>query len=209
MVERSFHISNAVLQAKGGPNFPHGLFEVHAIVEKTDYILCYLGEGKWTKTAGGSTLPVTIQQPLNLNISEGEEIILYVRKAGVSDKDQVPTTGSVYLTGYFIEEPTFAPNLDDLLDDDYVLDEDSDGDNGEDLEGENDLDEQSLTPLLLEGSLMDSDSEDDDDFIGDLGVEGNTRKRLALPPVVEVVKVCGDVRFYILYLERVSDLMCP
>ena len=44
---------------------------------------------------------------------------------------------SVYLTGYFVEEPTFAPNLDDLLEDDeHLLDDDSDDD--DDLHG-NDL----------------------------------------------------------------------
>ena len=113
----------------------------------------------------------TIQQPLNLNISEGEEIILYVKKTSIADKDQISAVASVYLTGYFVEEPTFAPNLDELLDDDeHLLDDDSDDNDdlhGSDLEGEgSDLDEQSLTTLLLEGSLEDSDS--DEDFTAEL-----------------------------------------
>ena len=178
---------------------------MHAIVEKTDYILCYLGVA-WC----GHSVPAqaTIQQPLNLNISEGEEIILYVKQAGVADKNQEQAAGSVYLTGYFVEEPTFAPNLDELLEDDeFALedvsssgdgDEESDGDEGEgegEGEGDSDLDEQSLATLLLEGPLRDSDSEDDD-FVGDLNSdlllsEGsiNTRKRLAKGPPIKETKV--------------------
>ena len=207
LVERSFHISHASLQLQYVPErasyVPFGLFEVHAIVEKTDYILCYLGNGTLGKHHNEHTqLPP--QQSLNLNISEGEEIILYVRRAGQGDKEQQPEDGSVYLTGYFVEEPTFAPNLDDLLDDDeYALEEDAteeetDGE-GEAKEGgggqEGDDDEQSLMALLLEGSLVDSDSENDDDFVGnldnDLLVEGNinTRKRLAKPNTIEGIKV--------------------
>lgn len=203
LVERSFHISHAVLQARSDLiRFPGGIYGVHAIVEKTDYILCYLGSG-WGNAQIDTAIPIlsTAQQPLNLNISEGEEIILYVKKAGIADKDQTSAGASVYLTGYFVEEPTFAPNLNELLEDDeYLLDDDSDDDDdlhGDDLEGQgSDLDEQSLTTLLLEGSLEDSDS--DEDFMAELEtpVERRTRKRLAEPPVIEEVKVCflGDLR---------------
>ena len=195
-MERSFHISHAALQVGnlGPSSVPDGMYEVHAIVEKTDYILCYLGMGENSSTVVLST----VQQPLNLNISEGEEIILYVKKNGIADKDQSSAVGSVYLTGYFVEEPTFVPNLDELLEDDeHLLDDDSlDGDDnddlrGDDLEGEgSDLDEQSLTTLLLEGSLEDSDS--DEDFIAELEtpVKRRTRKRLAQPPLIEEIKVC-------------------
>ena len=196
-MERSFHISHAALQILNhGHTFPDGVYEVHAIVEKTDYILCYLG---WAMNTRGSPASVlsTVQQPLNLNISEGEEIILYVKKTVVADKDQTSTDASVYLTGYFVEEPTFAPNLDELLEDDeHLLDDDSDDDydlHGDDLEGQvSDIDEQSLTTLLLEGSLEDSDS--DDDFTAELEtpVERRTRKRLAQSPVIEEIKVCFE-----------------
>ena len=196
-MEKSFHISHAALQASKnhGYCFPNGIYEVHAIVEKTDYILCYLGWGRSTSIQ--SVVLSAAQQPLNLNISEGEEIILYVKKIGIADKDQTSAVASVYLTGYFIEEPTFAPNLDELLDDDgHLLDDDSDNDDdddlhGDDLEGQgSDLDEQSLTTLLLEGSLEDSDS--DEDFMAELEtpVERRTRKRDAQPPVIEEIKVC-------------------
>ena len=174
-------------------------------MEKTDYILCYLGVAWCGKSVPAQTI---VQQPLNLNISEGEEIILYVKQAGVADKNQDQKAGSVYLTGYFVEEPTFAPNLDELLEDDeFALedvsssgdgDEESDGDEGEgegEGEGDSDLDEQSLATLLLEGPLRDSDSEDDD-FVGDLNSdlllsEGsiNTRKCLAKGPPVKEIKV--------------------
>ena len=211
-MERSFHISHAALQLEHhhstGKYLPHGLFEVHAIVEKTDYILCYLGNGTLGKYTFEHT-SLSLQQPLNLNISEGEEIILYVRRAGIGEKEQQPEDGSIYLTGYFVDEPTFAPNLDDLLDDDeYALEEelsedetDGEGEAREGLDGqEDDNEEQSLMALLLEGSLVDSDSENDDDFVGnlddDLLVDGNinTRKRLAKPTTVEEIKVCF-VRF--------------
>ena len=183
--------------------FKTGLYEVHAIVEKTDYILCYLGVAYWTPEMSNVPRPSAIQQPLNLNISEGEEIILYVRQAGLADKQQVPSASSVYLTGYFVEEPTFAPNLDELLaDDEYTLDNassDSDDNEGGEFdeggEGDSDLDEQSLATLLLEGPLRDSDS-DDDDFFGELGGgdllnkgSRSTRKRLAKPPLIEEIKV--------------------
>jgi hypothetical protein len=203
LVERSFHISHAALQVQSsnhglyGLNFPDGCFEVHAIVEKTDYILCYLGWGANMQGTSGLVLS-TVQQALNLNISEGEEIILYVKKTGVADKDQTSADASVYLTGYFVEEPTFAPNLDELLDDDEpLLDDDSEDDGDFELHGDDllegqgsDIDEQSLTTLLLEGSLEDSDS--DEDFTAELEtpVERHTRKRLAQPPVVEEIKVC-------------------
>ena len=195
LVERSFHISHAALQILShGHTFPDGVYEVHAIVEKTDYILCYLGWGMNTRGSPASVLS-TVQQPLNLNISEGEEIILYVKKTVVADKDQISADASVYLTGYFVEEPTFAPNLDELLEDDeHLLDnDDSDDDDlhGDNLEGQgSDIDEQSLTTLLLEGSLEDSDS--DDDFTAELEtpVERRTRKRFAQPPVIEKIKVC-------------------
>ena len=181
----------------------NGLFEVHAIVEKTDYILCYLGAGHWSTRNNTMPPPIAIQQPLNLNISEGEEIVLYMRRAGLADKKQVPSAGSVYLTGYFVEEPTFAPNLDELLADDEYTFDDASSDNDDNEGGEfdkggeddSDLDEQSLATLLLKGPLRDSDS-DDDDFVGqlsggDLLNEGSrsTRKRLAKPPLIEELKV--------------------
>ena len=196
LVEKSFHISHAALQVEShGYLFPNGTYEVHAIVEKTDYVLCYLGVG-WSDSSQSVAPVLTIQQQLNLNISEGEEIILYVKKTGIPEKEQTSVVGSVYLTGYFVEEPTFAPNLDELLEDDeHLLDDDSDDDDddlhGDDLEGQgSDLDEQSLTTLLLEGSLNDSDS--DEDFMADMEtpVERSTRKRLAQPSVIDEIKVC-------------------
>ena len=191
LVEKSFHISHAALQVESdGIGFPGGVYEVHAIVEKTDYILCYLGAAQ---NDDSSVVLSTIQQPLNLNISEGEEIILYVKKTGIADKDQT-AVASVYLTGYFVEEPTFVPNLDELLDDDeHLLDDDSDDNDlhGDDLEGEgSDFDEQSLTTLLLEGSLEDSDSDEDFTAEPETPVERRTRKRFVQPPVIEETKVC-------------------
>ena len=206
-MEKSFHISQAVLQPENilsVGHIPNHVFEVHAVVEKTDYLLCYLGIQTQTWGDSPSSLNLhMIQQPLNLNISEGEEITLYVRKIGVKNEEQQTAAGSVYLTGYFVDEPTFEPNLEDLLGgDEYASDEELSfvDDDSEDIldedEGQgSDLNGQSLATLLLEGSLVDSDSEGDDDFVADdlLAVGSSsisTRKRLAKPPVVEEIKVC-------------------
>ena len=203
-MERSFHISHAVFQPEiafyPGPG-DHSIVEVRAVVEKTDYLLCYLGIHMFGGAAKSLNLHM-IQQPLNLNISEGEEITLYVRKLGVKNEEQQTAAGSVYLTGYFVDEPTFEPNLEDLLGgDEYAseelssLDEDSEDVLDEDEGQGSSLNGQSLATLLLEGSLADSDSEDDADFMADdlLDVGSpsiSTRKRLAKPPVVEEIKVC-------------------
>lgn len=65
------------------------LVAVHAVVEGTDYILCYLGK------LPNSEVPV-IQQALNLEITDGEEISLYMDS--ISGKKN--TLSSVHLTGY-------------------------------------------------------------------------------------------------------------
>ena len=200
-MERSFHISHAVFQPENFFCLGSGgnVVEVHAVVEKTDYLLCYLG----IQTIGDSPSSLNlhmIQQPLNLNISEGEEITLYVRKMGVKNEEQQAPADSVYLTGYFVDEPTFEPNLEDLLGGDEYASEDSEHILGEDIFDENEgqgsgLDGESLATLLLEGSLADSDSEGDADFVADdlLAVGSScisTRKRLTKAPVVDEIKVC-------------------
>ena len=197
-MERSFHISHAAFQPK---SFSHNVLEIHAVVEKTDYLLCYLGVESFNSSCRDLHM---IQQPLNLNISEGEEITLYVKTFGIPDKDQeAKSPGSVYLTGYFVDEPTFEPNLDDLLEDDECLDEELlSEDDSEDVLGEgggeeDDLNGQSLATLLLEGSLADSDSDEDADFmarddqllLAEGGSSRSTRKRLAKAPVIKEVKV--------------------
>ena len=87
LVEKSFHISHAAIQINRLA-FPDGPYEVHAIVEKTDYVLCYLGTF-WSHSDHSVAPVMTIQQPLDLNISEGEEIILYVKRTGIPEKEQI------------------------------------------------------------------------------------------------------------------------
>ena len=113
-------------------------------MEKTDYILCYLDSSR-----------DLLQQPLDLNISEGEEIVLYCSNG----KDGGDIT--VYLTGYFIEEPVFGHNLDDLeLTNDECsvsdLESGTEGDEGE---------HRNLTRLLFQDSFV-SDMSDEEFVVG-------------------------------------------
>lgn len=79
LVEKSFHVSHAVLEPSG-----QGRVEVHIVLHKVDYIVCILSE----------TCP---QQPLNLEISEGEEMTVYVKTTSQLE-------ACVHLTGYHVEE---------------------------------------------------------------------------------------------------------
>lgn len=89
-VDFSFHISHATLgPPEVGSAFTAGLVRVHAVVEDTDYILCYLGK------IPNSDVPV-LQQSLDLEISYGEKVTLYMDCVS-SSKDSLNT---VYLTGY-------------------------------------------------------------------------------------------------------------
>lgn len=177
-MDKSFHISHAALascKAKAGC-----VIEVHVVVEKTDYIVCYLG------TIDKHLL---LQQSLDLNISEGEEIIFYIVSSGGHDDRETETTDDVaecdgvYLTGYFREDPEVPFNFEDLIDvdhseeeEDYVEDEDS----GENEGGENPG--RSLWTALMAESLSDSDS--DEDYTVPAVAEPSTRTRQgALPPI--------------------------
>ena len=114
-------------------------------MEKTDYIICYL-----------DPTHDLLQQPLDLNISEGEEIVLYCSCNGHDGGDV-----TVYLTGYFIEEPVFEQNLDDL---ELTNDECSVSDLGsgtEEEEGEH----RNLTRLLFQDSFV-SDMSDEEFVVG-------------------------------------------
>ena len=82
VVEKSFHVSHAVLDPL---TESEGLVEVHALLHSTDYIVCL-----FDRTHG------VIQQPLNLEISEGEELTVYIKSSG---------NACVHLTGFLIEEP--------------------------------------------------------------------------------------------------------
>ena len=154
LVDKPFHISHAVLAPELG--YETVLVEVHAIVEKTDYIICIL-DGR-----------SNIQQSLDLNISEGEEIVLYTTE-----------TNTVYLTGYFIEEPVFPQGLEELTNDEYsdLQEMDSLGVSSleEEEEGET---EPSLATLLFEGSLASDES--DEEFVAGPSLR-------ALPPQIEEI----------------------
>ena len=174
-MEKPFHISHAALALvhtnNGGPLFPQQLIGIHAIVEKTDYIICYLDASRGI-----------IQQSLDLKISEGEEIILYFEI--VSD---CPVT--VFLTGYFVEEPGFPQSLEDFTNDEYSL---SDLDIGEEEESEDvtsgDNEGGALASLLFSGEL--SSDESDEDYAEHPRKKSNFT--LSSPPVIEAEEICGN-----------------
>ena len=158
LVEKPFHISHAALaptangnRKSGCPVFPQMVIEVRAIVEKTDYVICYLDPSRGL-----------LQQPLNLNISEGEEIVLYCSCSG---HDSINIT--VYLTGFFVEEPVYDQNLDDL---ELTNDECSVSDLEDEVEegaGEGEeWEHQNLARLLLQDTLA-SDESDEEYVVGD------------------------------------------
>lgn len=89
VVDFSFHISHASLGCESGTEFTSNLVAVHAVVEGTDYILCYLGK------LPNSEVPA-IQQSLNLEITGGEEITLYMDCIS----GEKSTVSAVHLTGY-------------------------------------------------------------------------------------------------------------
>ena len=169
MVEKPFHISHAVIApttsdgGEDGPVFPQMLIEIRAIVEKTDYIICYL-----------DPTHDLLQQPLDLNISEGEEIVLYCSCNGCDGSDI-----TVYLTGYFIEEPVFGHNLDDLeLTNDECSMSDLESGLEEDEGGEGE--HRNLTRLLFQDSFVSDTS--DEEFV----VSGKNSVPSLLPSNEEV-----------------------
>ncbi len=154
LVEKPFHISHATLAVHADKqNFADTTVAVHAIVEKTDYILCYLGT---TSTGSLKSKTLNVQQPLNLEVSEGEEIVLYA--SDVPDVEASDCT--VYLTGYFNEDISSPLQWDDEDD----LEEDLEEDDEEILSSQEELTNGiSTTRMLLEGSLS-SGSESDEDY---------------------------------------------
>lgn len=82
IVNKSFHVSHAVLEPGDDPVS----VEVHAVIHKVDYIICLLNNSDSHN-----------QQSLDLQISEGEEMTVYIKTN--SEKTHV-----VHLTGYYIEE---------------------------------------------------------------------------------------------------------
>lgn len=173
LVEKPFHISHAALgplthdRSTGPPVFPQHIVEVHAIVEKTDYIICYLDASKRL-----------LQQSLDLNISEGEEIVLYC-KSGL----QKGFPCSVYLTGYFIEEVGYSQSLEDLTNDEYSVSDFTEEDE------ERECRHRELASLLYRdlSSGESSDEEYMSESVTETTDEEEEESLLALPPVIEEV----------------------
>lgn len=63
--------------------------ELHAFINNADILLCHLDFSRGI-----------LQQSLDLQISEGEAIVLYAKTA--SDEEE----GSIHLSGYLVDEPT-------------------------------------------------------------------------------------------------------
>ena len=94
VVENSFHISKATLApADGKCKFPAGVVAVHAVVDGTDFIICYLGRVE--------SEALVIQKSLNLNIVDGQDISLYIDY--VDDSSPKEEGNAVHLTGYFVQ----------------------------------------------------------------------------------------------------------
>ena len=80
-MDKPLHISHGVLDPKQKCS---EAVELHIVIDKIDYILCVLDQSKGM-----------IQQSLNLEMSEGEEMTMYL--AG-------PADACVHLSGYYKEE---------------------------------------------------------------------------------------------------------
>ena len=63
--------------------------ELHAFINNSDILLCHLDPSSGI-----------LQQALDLQISEGESIVLYAKTA--SDEEEA----IIHLSGYLVEEPT-------------------------------------------------------------------------------------------------------
>ncbi len=121
------------------------------VVEKTDYIICYLDGSKRI-----------LQQPLDLRISEGEEIVLYCRGHHTAPHD------TVYLTGYFIEEVGYPLALEDLANEEYSVSDFTE-------EEEEDSGHEDLTALLFQD--LSSGGSSDEEYVAS--------SHLALPPAID------------------------
>lgn len=86
IVERSFNITHAAADVSGG--YSEARLELHALINNKDILLCHLHPSN-----------DVLQQSLDLLISEGEAITLYVK----ASTDQV---ACVHLSGYLVDEPT-------------------------------------------------------------------------------------------------------
>ena len=120
IVEKSFHVSRAVVELSTLNDVPDVSLEVHVVLHNIDYIVCILSSS-------------TPQTPLDLEISEGEEMTVYVKLA-------TPTSyaGSVcvHLTGYYY--------MDQSRDGCYDDDEEEEEEEDEELFSEEEYDDVSL-----------------------------------------------------------------
>ena len=103
-MEQSFHVSHAVLQLSTDIPPDFGL-EVHVILHNIDYIVCILSRS-------------APQTPLNLEISEGEEMTVY---ACAISRTPHSESVSVHLTGYYCleqsqgDEESYSGEEEDLV----------------------------------------------------------------------------------------------
>ncbi len=101
-VSKAFHITHAAIGREGSSPIVDWLVAVRAIVNDSDYILCYLGCAKGT---------VMLQQPLSLEVAEGEEVVLYTQPVNDNCKDRY----FVHLTGYY-EDDLYEPTESEIMD---------------------------------------------------------------------------------------------
>ena len=99
-MSKPFHITHAAI---GSPKV-NWLVSVRAVVNDNDYVLCYLG------SASGKEGASTLQQSLNLEVAEGEEVVLYTQPTSPACKQNY----SVHLTGYYADD-LYTPTESDIL----------------------------------------------------------------------------------------------
>lgn len=110
---KSFHITHAAIGRVDASPKVDWLVSVRAIVNDSDYVLCYLG------CADKGSGNVMLQQPLNLQVAEGEEVVLYTQPIHPNCKESY----FVHLTGYYSDD-LYVPTESELKE--AAMDEESD-----------------------------------------------------------------------------------
>ena len=122
IVERSFAITHAVAEIL--PGNLSGRVEVHVKVNNQDIILCHLHPAK-----------DLLQERLDLQISEGEAVVFYIKtQHSLGNKKAI-----VHLSGYLCEEPTDTQWEGDFTDYDEGEEEEEEEEEESDVDGEEEV----------------------------------------------------------------------
>ncbi|XP_064620709.1 uncharacterized protein LOC135483651 [Lineus longissimus] len=152
LVENSFHISMAALEPPKKKDVPKEERFVSVMLqhEKTEFLLCTLEVGKLH------------QQPLDLNFTEGEEVIFFLNGG----------KGVVHLTGYLVGDDRYDNDLPEGM---FASEEEMSTDE-EASDDEEDSDDEDVPILQAIEDDTDTSDEDDEDFIP--SKDGKRKKRV-------------------------------